>query len=107
MVCVGNPPYERQIITPERQRARKGGWIRFGEHALLKDFLGGDGLHLKSLYNDYVYFWRWAVWLTFERRRELRSVADVALDDPQLRVVRQATAEIKRIVDGDVVALGQ
>lgn len=26
----------------------------------------GEGGHLKNLYNDYVYFWRWALWKTFE-----------------------------------------
>ena len=27
------------------------------------------GLHLKSVFNDYVYFWRWAVWAVCEQRR--------------------------------------
>ena len=22
----------------------------------------GQGVHVKNLYNDYVYFWRWALW---------------------------------------------
>jgi hypothetical protein len=26
----------------------------------------GDGVHAKNLYNDYVYFWRWALWKVFE-----------------------------------------
>ena len=47
--------------------------MRYGdddEHApepILEDFLrpvrdAGDGGHLKNVYNDYVYFWRWALW---------------------------------------------
>ena len=24
------------------------------------------GIHLKNLYNDYVYFWRWALWKVFD-----------------------------------------
>ena len=38
---------------------------------ILEDFLApvreaGGGVHLKNLYNDYVYFWRWALWKVFE-----------------------------------------
>jgi hypothetical protein len=38
---------------------------------ILKDFLeiaskAGQGKHLKNLYNDYVYFWRWALWKVFD-----------------------------------------
>jgi hypothetical protein len=29
----------------------------------------GAGVHLKNLYNDYVYFWRWALWKVFETVR--------------------------------------
>ena len=41
------------------------------EDGILKDFLepaktAGMGGHLKNLYNDYVYFWRWALWKLFE-----------------------------------------
>jgi len=79
LVCIGNPPYNRQAIEAgDEQTKRKGGWVtgkRKGEQertdvkqrALLEDFLeparkAGFGLHLKNAYNDYVYFWRWAVW---------------------------------------------
>ncbi|RPH96198.1 DNA methyltransferase [candidate division KSB1 bacterium] len=80
LVCMGNPPYDRQQI--ERDDAltqRKGGWVRFGEaekekrdRPLLEDFLeparqAGYGVHLKNLYNDYVYFWRWALWKVLEQ----------------------------------------
>ena len=29
----------------------------------------GAGVHLKNLYNDYVYFWRWALWKVLEWKR--------------------------------------
>jgi hypothetical protein len=78
LVCIGNPPYDRQQISDDSQEKRKGGWIRFGEtgdeeHAPLRDFLdplteGGLGVHAKNLYNDYIYFWRWALWKVFETK---------------------------------------
>ena len=73
VVCLGNPPYDREQRGPEDDEGRrKGGWIRYGDDTedtepLLEDFLApvraaGDGGHLKNVYNDYVYFWRWALW---------------------------------------------
>ncbi len=82
LVCLGNPPYDRQTIEPDDAATRrKGGWVRFAEKetkdqeeriAILEDFLeparnAGAGVHLKNLYNDYVYFWRWALWKVFEQ----------------------------------------
>ena len=79
LVCFSNPPYDReQVPLAEQQRRRKGGWVRFGdrdkapgEAPILEAFLEpvraeGQGVHLKNLYNDYVYFWRWALWKVFE-----------------------------------------
>ena len=83
LVCLGNPPYDRQEIDPDDEETqRKGGWVRFGEpdsqsdapgdaRPLLEDFLdpvrqAGAGGHLKNVYNDYVYFWRWALWKVFD-----------------------------------------
>jgi len=95
MVCLGNPPYDRQNIDAEHEgEKRKGGWVRFGdkdgkritivkgadgedqhkvEPPVLYDFLApleplGLGVHAKNLYNDYVYFWRWALWKVFENK---------------------------------------
>ena len=80
LVCMGNPPYDRQVIAPEAEEKeqRKGGWVRFGEdgkEGILEDFLkpvrdAGQGVHAKNLYNDYVYFWRWALWKVFETTSE-------------------------------------
>jgi len=42
-----------------------------GKHSVFRDFVepaiaAGHGLHIKWLYNVYVYFWRWALWKVFE-----------------------------------------
>lgn len=71
LVCLGNPPYDRH------RAAAAGGWVRQGDEGtddrpILRDFLkparnAGHGVHLKNLYNLYVYFWRWALWKVFEQ----------------------------------------
>ena len=78
LVCLGNPPYNReQHDAADAGTKRKGGWIRCGDEGdnaplpILEDFLkpvreAGGGVHLKNLYNDYVYFWRWALWKVFD-----------------------------------------
>ena len=45
------------------------------EDAILQSFIrpareAGAGVHIKNLYNDYVYFWRWALWKVFEQASE-------------------------------------
>ena len=78
LVCLGNPPYDReqQEVGAARDR-RKGGWVRYGDDGpdaappILDDFLRSEagplpGAHAASLYNDYVYFWRWALWKVFD-----------------------------------------
>ena len=79
LVCIGNPPYDRQQIELEKQEQvkRKGGWVRYGDETtppLLEDFLRplndlSLGVHAKNLYNDYVYFWRWALWKVLESKK--------------------------------------
>lgn len=78
LVCIGNPPYDRKALDPDEEYTkRKGGWVRYGDEGpdaptpILEDFLAparaaGLGGHLKNLYNDYVYFWRWALWKVFD-----------------------------------------
>jgi hypothetical protein len=77
MVCIGNPPYDRQTVAFGETVSRKGGWVRYGEgktddsNGILVDFIkpltaAGLGLHAKNLYNDYVYFFRWAIWKVLE-----------------------------------------
>ncbi|MFP4173994.1 MAG: N-6 DNA methylase, partial [Candidatus Hydrogenedentota bacterium] len=76
IVCLGNPPYDRHEAATSHNKARTGGWVRWGESdtgadAIFRDFLdpattAGHGVHVKNLYNLYVYFWRWALWKVFE-----------------------------------------
>ncbi len=79
LVCMGNPPYEREQRENNANEAeeRKGGWVRHGDpddaenRPIMRDFTEpateiGAGVHVKNLYNDYVYFWRWALWKLFE-----------------------------------------
>ncbi|HUT04162.1 MAG TPA: type ISP restriction/modification enzyme, partial [bacterium] len=74
IICLGNPPYDRHEAAAEDNKPRTGGWVRWGDHgetAILSDFLepakkAGYGVHIKNLYNLYVYFWRWALWKVFE-----------------------------------------
>ena len=85
LVCIGNPPYDRQTRDEDDLKnkvALKGGWVRFGQqnlndqtNGILKDFTqpavdAGQGGHIKNLYNDYVYFWRWALWKVFEQPQD-------------------------------------
>lgn len=68
-VVIGNPPYAR------RTAASGGGWVLHPEsgRALFEDLLEGAREHgvifsaQASLYNDYVYFWRWAMWKALEQ----------------------------------------
>ena len=79
VVCLGNPPYDRQTRDNPEETLR-GGWVRFGDdrndktnRPIFEAFLqpardAGAGRYLANIYNDYVYFWRWAMWKTFESR---------------------------------------
>ncbi len=87
VVCLGNPPYDRQQ-RDNPEEALRGGWVRFGDdkddkanRPIFEDFLkpakdAGAGGHLKNIYNDYVYFWRWALWKTFESRLPTPNAGD-------------------------------
>jgi len=74
LVCLGNPPYGRHSAAQEDNRTVTGGWVRYGDEKhppVLEDFTeparkAGFGVHLKNLYNQYVYFIRWALWKVFE-----------------------------------------
>ena len=89
IVCLGNPPYDRHEAASGDNKARTGGWVRWGDDskghrlkgdgsgemssqpAILQQFVepavaAGHGVHVKNLYNLYVYFWRWALWKVFE-----------------------------------------
>lgn len=76
IVCLGNPPYDRHEAASMDNKARTGGWVRWGDDgkgtgAIFRDFLdpaiaAGHGGDVKNLYNLYIYFWRWALWKVFE-----------------------------------------
>jgi hypothetical protein len=63
-VVIGNPPYSRGSAEGS------GGIVVHGVPGIqpLLDAMtkpmstAGQGGHIKNLYNDYVYFWRWATW---------------------------------------------
>jgi len=72
LVVLGNPPYKDKS-------GGKGGWIEFGNPAAgqkppLADFIPptewGIGVHVRHIYNPYVYFWRWATWKVFDHHAE-------------------------------------
>lgn len=68
-VVLGNPPYAR------RTAESGGGWVLHNQRgrALFDDVLDAPkraGVIFSaqaSLYNDYAYFWRWALWKVFEQ----------------------------------------
>lgn len=76
IVCLGNPPYDRHAAATEANRGATGSWVRWGDgntgtSPILNTFIdpvraANKGGQLKNLYNLYVYFWRWALWKTFE-----------------------------------------
>ena len=81
LVCLGNPPYDRASAE-----ASAGGWVRHGDEGenapILEDFIeparaAGHGVHLKNLYNLYVYFWRWGLWKVFEQNKNAPGVVSL------------------------------
>lgn len=75
-VVIGNPPYDREQKSGGDTTKRKGGVVRFKTPGVEASPLlqavtepmrkAGLGGHLKNVYNDYVYFWRWATWQVTE-----------------------------------------
>jgi hypothetical protein len=75
-VVLGNPPYRR--VEREIEGRGSGGWVlqgavpgRTNDKSLFDDILDVAREHTifshhASLYNLYVYFWRWAIWKAFE-----------------------------------------
>ncbi|MEJ6013378.1 type ISP restriction/modification enzyme [Corynebacterium sp. H127] len=75
-VAIGNPPYDRV-------NAESGGWVTSGsdtEQPLFDDVIkpaqdtGVIFAAQASLYNLYVYFWRWAIWKAFQQAPEDQAV---------------------------------
>jgi len=68
-------------LPDDSKKDKKGKWIKLKtaksilaereRRSILRDFTypaltAGHGVHVKNLYNLYVYFWRWALWKVFE-----------------------------------------
>jgi hypothetical protein len=105
-VCMGNPPYFREESDEDGAEKTRGKWVRFGdeerpaEPPILRDFVeGAPPLHVKNLYNLYVYFWRWTLWKMFENgyaeRRGVVSFITAAsyLRGPGFSAMRQRMRE--------------
>ena len=115
-VLLGNPPYGRHGQQPDAPHP--GGWIQSGRPTWrdgrppLDDYAApvratGEGRHLKSLYNLYVYFWRWATWRVLEQGACLGVVSLVTaasfLRGPGFSGMR---AHLREVADGlDVLDL--
>ena len=69
-VVIGNPPYDREQRDFSNAEKRKGGVARYGSPGIPPLILAvtepmrlaGRGRSLVNVYNDYIYFWCWAVW---------------------------------------------
>ncbi len=113
LVCMGNPPYSRQAFAARSTEDTQAELER-----LLGDFLelARDRTmfsHLASLYNDYVYFWRWALWKVFETQRGPGIVSFITassyLDGPGflgMREVLRRTLDELWIIDLEGSSLG-
>ena len=99
-VAIGNPPYDR--VTSE-----SGGWVvhrEDGKATLFDDVIkpaqnaGVIFSAQASLYNMYVYFWRWAIWKAFQQDPQEKAVisfitASSWLDGPAFLGLRKLAAE--------------
>ena len=73
-IVIGNPPYDLEQRASGDIGKRKGGVVRHGVSGISPLFnaiaepmkAAGLGGNLTKAYNDYVYFWRWAVWQATE-----------------------------------------
>jgi hypothetical protein len=99
-IVIGNPPYDRVESTGT------GGFVRAAGpdgRSLFDDILDPAKKHTifshhASLYNLYVYFWRWAIWKTFEQNRGPAVVSMITgsswLSGPGFLGLRQLAREV-------------
>ena len=80
LVCLGNPPYNAD------KKGNKGGWVHHGDRLkkgqqnqknrpIFEDFTepakeAGYAGEIGHLHDDYVFFWRWALWRLFEQQKK-------------------------------------
>lgn len=105
-VIIGNPPYDRVESTGT------GGFVTAPQigtsRSLFDDIFDDAKQHVifsahASLYNLYIYFWRWAIWKAFEQNTGPAVVSMITasswLDGPGFlglrRLARQVADEIK------------
>lgn len=118
-VVIGNPPYRR--TDKEGSGWGGGGWVVSGpvpgrktREGLFEDVLKVAKEHTifshhASLYNLYVYFWRWAIWKAFEAHGSGPGIvalitASSWLDGPGFVGLRQVAREVAD--EGFVLDLG-
>ena len=104
-VLIGNPPYDRV------ESQGTGGFITavtkgnkaLGERSLFDDIFDDAKKHVifsahASLYNLYVYFWRWAIWKVFEENTGPAVVSMITasswLDGPGFLGLRRLAREV-------------
>jgi hypothetical protein len=100
-VVLGNPPYDRVA------RADAGGWVTEGDErgrGIFEDVLDDARKmtifsHHASLYNLYVYFWRWGMWKAFEQQGKGPAVVSFItarswLDGPGFVGLRRLAREL-------------
>lgn len=104
-VLIGNPPYDRV------ESQGTGGFITavtkgnktLGERSLFDDIFDDAKKHTifshhASLYNLYVYFWRWAIWKVFEENTGPAVVSMITasswLDGPGFLGLRRLAREV-------------
>lgn len=104
-VVIGNPPYDRV------ESQGTGGFITavtkgnktLGERSLFDDIFDDAKKHVifsahASLYNLYVYFWRWAIWKVFEENTGPAVVSMITasswLDGPGFLGLRRLAREV-------------
>lgn len=86
-VVMGNPPYKR------RTAKSGGGWVVHpaSGRSLFADITESAQKHgvifsaMRSIYDDYVYFWRWAVWKAFEQNPSAPAVVSFITSSSWLR----------------------
>ena len=118
-VVIGNPPYRR--IDKKGSGRGGGGWVLKGDvpgrpagKSLFDDILDVAKAHTifshhASLYNLYVYFWRWSLWKAFEAHGDGPGIVALItgnswLDGPGFMGLRQLVREVAD--EGWVIDLG-
>lgn len=100
-VLIGNPPYDRVESrgTGGMVTTRQEGTSRSLFDDIYKPAVANTNFaHVASLYNLYVYFWRWAIWKVFEENNGPAVVSMITasswLDGPGFLGLRRLAREV-------------